>query len=154
MTEEKRETQSLNYKINGLVCSFESKEKLADYLNTLIKLNKQLSVESLDPEVGHYDHMQEILDLSYQAMSCLKGIQAMATCIQESENFEDYKHHEITSLGIRCEEILNEIMNISDASMNVYENNCRAQRLQSQDDESTVHTYIRQEGKGELRDGK
>jgi hypothetical protein len=131
MTEEKRKTQSLNYKINGLVCSFESKEKLSDHLNTLIKLNEQLSVESLDPEVGCYDHMQEILELSYQAIPCLKGIQAMASCIQERGTFSDYKHYEITSLGLRCKEILDELMDISDASANVYENNCRAQKLKS-----------------------
>ena len=126
------ETTSLNYKINGEVCSFKSKSELADFLNfCAIRKERLLTVESLDEKDLDYDHMQEILDLSYQAIPCIKGIQAMALYIQETGKFNDFNHLDISWLGIRRKELLDELMEIADAADEVYESDFKAQNLKS-----------------------
>lgn len=124
---------SLNYKINGEMCSFESKEKLADFLKfSAMRKEKLLTVKSLDEEGQDYDHMQEILDLSYQAIPCIKGLQAMALYIQENGNFNDFDPVDISFLGIRCKELLDELVDIAEAAGEVYESDCKAQKLKSE----------------------
>lgn len=124
---------SLNYKINGEMCSFKSGSELAEHLRFAITELKEplLKVESLNPEIGSYDHMDEILELSYQAASYIKGIQAMASCIQESGNFNEYKHYDICSLAMRCSEALYELSDIADAAGHVYESDCQAQKMRN-----------------------
>ena len=130
----KENSMSLNYKINNQICSFKSEIELLDHLNLTITALKEplLMVESLDPKIGSYDHMDEIIGLSYKAVSCLKGIEAMASCIQESGNFNEYKDHDIVSLAIRCGEILDEISAVADAAGPVYESNRRAEKGKSE----------------------
>ena len=130
----KENGMSLNYKINNQICSFKSEIELLDHLNLTITALKEplLMVESLDPKIGSYDHMDEIMELSYKAVSCLKGIEAMASCIQESGNFNEYKDHDIVSLAIRCGEILDELSDVADAAGAVYESNRRVQELRKE----------------------
>jgi len=111
----------MNYKINGEVMSFKSKEDLLKILHVIVDGKKEiLEVEPLDRDCEDYDHMQEIMDLTYQALAFVKGITAVAAQIQGEGHFLNYNTTEITFLGIRCKELMDEIMEICDAAEEVY----------------------------------
>jgi len=116
------EGMSLNYKINGEVNSFKSKDEFVKHINFVVThLREPLEVEPLDQQGLDYDHMQEIMDLTYEVSACIKGIEAIAECIQRHGTFTNYQPDNITRLGIRCKELLDELMDIPDASIGVYE---------------------------------
>lgn len=124
---------SLNYKINGKVCSFESMDGLLDCLKIKAQFsNEPLTVEPINKEGRDYDHMQEILELTHQAIPCIKGLQAMAFYIQSSGNFVEYDTSDILGLGIKCKELLDELMGIAEASEEVYESDWQASRLKAE----------------------
>ena len=111
----------MNYKINGEVMSFKSKEDLLKILHVIVDGKKEiLEVEPLDRDCEDYDHMQEIMDLTYQALAFVKGITAVAAQIQGEGHFSNYNTTEIAFLGIRCKELMDEIMEIGDAAEEVY----------------------------------
>jgi len=139
------EGMSLNYKINGEICSFMNTTELVKHLNFLVvDLRKTLEVEPLDQQGLDYDHMQEIMGLTYKASGCIKGIDAIAECIQRHGTFTDYHPDNITWLGIMCKQLLDELMDIADASMEVYEGDWAKRReergaLQAQPVDSVSH---------------
>ena len=86
-----KEGMSLNYRINGEVNSFRSADKFLSCIKSVVVDQKELlKVEPLDDRCCDYDHMQEIMDLSFKAIPCIKGLQAMASRIQNEGNFNEY----------------------------------------------------------------
>jgi hypothetical protein len=127
------EGMSLNYKINGRMCSFKSVDELLNCLKNKAKiLDEPLTVEPIGEEGRDYDHMQEILELTYQAIPCIKGLQAMAGYIQEHGNFIEYDTSDIVQLGLKCRELLDELMDIAEASEKVYESDWEASRVKAE----------------------
>ena len=123
------EGMSLNYKINGDVCSFKSKAELAKHLNFVVtSLREPLEVEPLDRQGLDYDHMQKITDLTCETSACVKGIDAIAECIQRHGTFTNFSPSDIVWLGIMCRQLLGEIIDISEASESVYEEQWKAKR--------------------------
>ena len=89
-------------------------------------MKKTKILEPIKAVERDYDHMQEILDLTYQAIPCIKGIQAMACHIQMRGNFLSYDNSDINQLGLICRELLDKIMDIADAAEHVYESEWQA----------------------------
>jgi len=117
---------SLNYRINGEVSSFKSKEDLASHLRAVIPIMKEsLKVEPLyqSGPSFHYDHMQEILDLCYEALAYVKGIRVMADAIQEHGRFVTCSPDDIEELSLQVGKIMEDIYEIAAAASNVYEVN-------------------------------
>jgi hypothetical protein len=124
---------SLNYKINGRVCSFKSVDEFLNSLKMRAKiLEEPLTVKPIGEDDGDYDHMQEILDLTYQAIPCIKGIQAMVSHVQREGNFIEYDTSDIVQLGLKCRELLDELMDIAEASEKVYESDWQVQKLKAE----------------------
>lgn len=113
---------SLNYRINGEVISFKSKGEFADFLKSFASGHQEpLKVESLDRPGRDYDHMEEVLELSYQAIPCIKGLQAIAEQIHTSGSFRENNPDDIIRLSIRCRDLMDELMDIAAAAIPVYE---------------------------------
>lgn len=127
MEKSRNETgMSLTYKVNGAVRSFKTVDELLDHLKITAEILKEpLTVAPINEEGRDYDHMQEILELTYQAIPCIKGLQAMAGHIQTAGNFIEYDTTDIIFLGIRCKELMDELMSIAEASEDVYESDWR-----------------------------
>jgi len=87
---------------------------------------KKTKMVEVKAAVQDYDHMEEILELTYQAVPCIKGLQAMAGHIQSSGNFIEYDISDINHLGLICRDLLDKIMDIAEASENVYESEWKA----------------------------
>lgn len=126
-TQESEDT-SISYKINGTIHSFKSKEQLAELVKNAAIAFDGLEVEPVSKQGEGYDHMQEILDLSYEAIPCIKGMQAMAMGIQQEGSFRQYSPTDIIELGIRCNKRLDEMMDIAEAAIDVYESDHKAQK--------------------------
>jgi hypothetical protein len=117
----------MNYRVNGDMRSFKTVDELFELLENKVRiLNEPLTVEPIKADGQDYDHMQEILDLTYQAIPCIKGLQAMAGHIQLSGKFLEYDISDINQLALRCRELLDEIMDIAEASEHVYESEWKA----------------------------
>ena len=117
-----KEAQSCNYRINGEVVSFVSKEDFAKQLNfSAIHGKEPLTVEPLDSDMMYFDHMQEIADRGYEILSHVKGFIAMALAIQERGNFQNYNPCDISPCASRCSELIQEIHQITEAADRVYE---------------------------------
>lgn len=123
---------SLNYKIDGEVCSFKTKQDFIEFIQSYVKGNEALTVEpiGLDDHLG-YDHMQEIKERAWEVEACVKGIAAMAELIQETE-FQDFNHCNMTCLAVRSCALLDEIMDIGQASAEVYESDRKARNLRAE----------------------
>ena len=117
-----KEAESCNYKINGEVMSFVSKEDFAKQLNFMVNQSKEpLTVEPLDSDGMYYDHMEEIADRGHEILSYAKGFIAMALAIQETGDFQSYAPYDILSCATRCSELIQEIQQIAEAAGRVYE---------------------------------
>lgn len=124
---------SLTYKIDGEVCSFESVDELLNHLKTKVEsLKEPLTVEPINRDGHDYDHMQEIMDLTYQIGSCIKGLRAMAEYIQRSGNFIEYAPIDIIELGMQCMDILDKLRSIAEASEDVYESDWKANKAEAE----------------------
>jgi hypothetical protein len=130
--EKSREGMSLNYKINGEVNSFKTVDELVDLLKFVTRdMKEPLTVEPLDVKGLDYDHMQEIMERSWEIEACVRGIAAMAERIQETE-FQDFNNCNMTRLALRSRDLLDEIMDIGEASEKIYESDRKAMNLRTE----------------------
>lgn len=115
----------LNYLIDGEPISFESKEAFAEYLKEQA-LNgfhslQGMSVEPLSGPALDYDHMDEILQLTFALKASIKGIEAVAQAIQLRGTFNEYCPDDIIWMGIKSRDMLDELMDIAENSRECYE---------------------------------
>lgn len=134
---EQGNNESCNYRVNGAVMSFKSKEDFAKNLEFKIKHDDgPLTVEPLDSDESYYDHMQEVVDMGYSIVSITRGAIAIAYAIQEDGHFLNYSPCDISQCLTSCSKLISEIHDILDASDGVYEEQWkiqaeRARRAQS-----------------------
>jgi hypothetical protein len=127
MKEKRIEGVSLSYRINGELQSFESEDELTDFIKTrIICAPGTLEVKPIE---GDFDHMQNIMTLSWKAAACVKGISAMANEIQSDGGFLNFNPTELNELAWLCRDFLDEIISTSEASMDVYEDDCKAREI-------------------------
>ena len=110
----------MNYEINGRIMSFKDKEEMKGWVNDLIDAGKSLEVAPFNQDVD-YDHMQAIMDLSFEAEACIKGIIAIATVIQEQNSFINQNPDCIQGLGIRINDVISKIMEIAEETKMPYQ---------------------------------
>jgi len=117
----KTEGKAINVKINGEFMSFCNKESYVDMVTFCATRHEEpIKIEPIGNK-NDYDHMQEIMDRCYEGESYLKGIGALATEIQRRGNFNEQSPLDINWLALRCKNLIDEILEISDAANNVYE---------------------------------
>lgn len=119
---------SITYRINGQVESFKTTEEMLDVLKSTTVENEPLTIEPIKNGTDDYDHMQEILELTYFAIPCLKGLQAMAANIQHRGSFIEYDTSDLMQMGIKCTEVIDEILSIAEAAEHVYESDRKINR--------------------------
>lgn len=102
-------------KINDEACSFNFKSEISDYLKevSLVQYG-ELDYESFFKERNH-SNMEKIMGLSYRAIRCVKAIHAMAGHIQGGGYFDDHSYNDFTLLGMYCNDLIRDILEIADA---------------------------------------